>query len=276
MDRDDGSQTAFLVCGFRALASARPLPVCNDPWAAALGGEEALELARQFGGGAWKHGELWIALRTAAIDREVLASVDAGVRQVVILGAGLDARAARLSRPGARYFEVDHPLSQARKRERVAAAGYPGDVATMVSCDFAREDFLDRLVAAGFQVDTPSVVVWEGVVLYLEEAAVRGTLRRLATGCHPASRVVFDHVGKKLATGLARRPDDVAVVNSLDGVGEPIRYGVDDVLPVCFDAGFRHVRTRSFDELALAFTGTYDRERAFRFQGLTVASVASP
>ena len=273
----NASRTAFLVAGYRARASARPSPICHDPWAAALAGDEGLMLADRFGSGGWQYGELWIALRTVFIDRELAGALDSGFGQVVILGAGLDARAARMGREGVRYFEVDQPNSQAEKLARIAQAqGYPGSAATFVTCDFEHDDFLDQLSARGFDALAPAVFVWEGVTLYLVEAAVRSTLRRIASGCHPQSRVVFDHVGSKLAAGRTNRPDDVQVLASLDGVGEPIRFGIDDILPLLFDEGFRYVRTTSFDELALAQTGTYVRERAFRFQHVTVASRTAP
>ena len=77
--------------------------------------------------------ELWLALRVAYLDRLVGLAVDRlSIRQVVILGAGYDTRAARLPRAGVRFFEVDHPATQAAKRERLAQLdGYPVDAATL-------------------------------------------------------------------------------------------------------------------------------------------------
>jgi hypothetical protein len=59
-------------------------------------------------------------------------------------------------------------------------------------------------------------------------------------------------------------------------MGEPLRFGVDDALPLLFEEGFRKVRARTFDEIALDLTGTYVRERAFAFQRVVLASVAAP
>ena len=70
----------------------------------------------------------------------------------MILGAGYDTRAARLPRAGVRYFEVDHPATQAAKRERLAELdGYPVEAATYVTCNFEREDPIERLAASGFE-----------------------------------------------------------------------------------------------------------------------------
>jgi methyltransferase (TIGR00027 family) len=261
----------------RAIATARAAPLCSDPFALAIAGDEGIALAKQFET-SFAPAELWLALRTAFIDRELQRLVqERRLSQIVLLGAGFDARAARMARAGVRWFEVDHPGSQADKRRRIASVdGYPADAATFAACDFEHEDFLDVLVAAGFDAGAPAAFVWEGVTLYLEESAVRHTLRRVSSACHPRSVLLFDSVGKKLAGRRTTRKEDAAVHASVEGMGEPIRFGVDDVLPLSFAEGFRYVRSTSFDELALEFTGTYDRSRTFRFQRITLASVTPP
>jgi hypothetical protein len=77
---------------------------------------------------------------------------------------------------------------------------------------------------------------------------------------------------KKMAQGVRLDGDDAAVRQMVGGMGEPLRYGFNDATPMMFGAGFRHVRTVSFDEIALSLTGTYERARKFRFQGLVIAS----
>lgn len=273
-----GSKTALLVAAYRGRASARTPRLCDDPWAARLAGQEGLELARRFDE-AFAHAELWIALRTAAIDEQVRRFTrDFGrARQVVVLGAGLDTRAARLAGPGVRFFEVDHPGSQAAKLERLRAlGGYPVEAATYVACDFERDDFLDRLGAAGFVASEPALVVWEGVVYYLSEEAVRGTLRRIASGCAASTVVVLDYLGKKLVHGRVKDPRDLAASHVVTDLGEPLRFGFDDPVPLFAAEGFRHLRTLSFDEICLACTGTYERARQFRFQHLLAASPGTP
>ncbi len=270
-----GSKTATLVAAYRGRATARAPRLCDDPWAARLAGEEGLALTRRFDG-AFAHAELWIALRTAAIDDQVrrFTRAHARARQVVILGAGLDTRAARLADPGVRFFEVDHPESQAVKLQRLRALdAYPIDGATYVSCDFEREDFLTRLTASGFAAAEPALVIWEGVVYYLTEDAVRGTLRRVASGCAPSTVLVLDYLGKKLVGGKVKDTRDLAASHVVTDLGEPLLFGLDDPVPLFAGEGFRHVRTAAFDQICLARTGTYERERQFRFQHVAAASV---
>lgn len=278
MEERAASRTAVMVAGYRARATEAERPVCRDPWARALAGEEGERLSRELDR-VQRDMEMWIAVRTRAIDDRLLHAIGprCQLRQVVVLGAGLDTRAARLAREGVRFFEVDQPASQADKRERLARVdGYPIDAATYVACDFEHHDFLDALLEAGFDTTAPAFVVWEGVTPYLTERAVRATFHRIAHGCHPRTVLVFDHVGKKIATGQVKHTDDVETRTLVDGLGEPILWGSNHVLPVLFGEGFRRVHQRTFDELALDYTGTYDRDRKWRFQFLAEASVESP
>ncbi|MAT24228.1 MAG: hypothetical protein CMN29_04545 [Sandaracinus sp.] len=261
-----------MVAALRARSTAAAAPLCRDEWAAALAGEEGEGLAERMLA-ANPHLGLWVAARSAWLDRAVARATEA---QVVILGAGFDTRAARLARSGRRFFEVDAPASAAEKRRRLAALeGYPADAATQVECDFEQDDFVERLAAAGFDRGAPACVIWEGVSYYLPEAAVRATLRRVAEGLHPESRVHFDFVGTRFVRGQTEAAEDAAMRGLVADLGEPMVWGVNDPLPLLYDVGFRRVFVDGFDEIVLALTGTYERERAFRFQYVAEASVAA-
>lgn len=271
------SKTALLVCAYRARASRWPVPLFHDDWAERLAGPAGHELARRFDR-KFPPAEMWLGLRTAYLDRLVGLAVDRlSTRQIVILGAGYDTRAARLPRAGVQFFEVDHPATQADKRERVSAmAGYPLDAATYVSCDFEREDPVERLVASGLDPAAPALVIWEGVVPYLSEPAIRATASRLAAGLDRRSLVAADFLGKNFGTGALNKAEDRESRDYVDDLGEPIRYGTDDILPLLHDTGFRWVRVLDFNEIALELIGDYQRERQFRFQRVALASVGVP
>jgi len=271
------SKTALMVCAYRARASKWKTPLFVDPWAEAIAGPEGHAIATRLDS-RFPPMELWLALRVAYLDRLVGLAVDRlSIRQVVILGAGYDTRAARLPRAGVRFFEVDHPATQAAKRDKLATlAGYPIDAITFASCNFEREDPIERLVACGFAATEPALVIWEGVVPYLTEPAVRATASRLATGLDPRSLVAFDFVGKKFAAGQSLSTKDEETRAYVGELGEPIRYGTDDILPLLHDCGFRWVRSLDFNELALEMLGDYQRDRMFRFQHLALAAVRSP
>ena len=232
---------------------------------------------------AFAHMELWIALRTAFFDARVKqltsasASGGGGISQVVVLGAGFDTRAARLAAEGVRFFEVDREETQAVKLARLATlAGYPVESATYVTCDFEHQDFLKPLADSGFRTDAPAVFLWEGVTPYLTESAVRATLHRIADGADAGSVVVFDHLRRRIVSGDVPDPKDEQSRAFVADLGEPLRFGVDYPLPMLYEEGFRRVRMLTFDELALDLTGTYERARAFRFQGIALASRSAP
>lgn len=266
------SQTAIMVAAYRGRASTGPAPVCSDPWALRLAGPEGEALSRRWDQHA-PFMELWVGLRTRYLDDCVVRALDRGMRQVVILGAGLDTRAARLGRDGVRFFEIDQPASQHDKIERISRfEGYPMEAARFVPCDFEHDDFVRALQSAGYEPQAPALFLWEGVLYYLVEEAARSTLRRLAE-VHPASLLIFDYLNSNMARSSTRlRPEDRAMKGIIEELGEPMRFGIDDPTPLMAECGYRFLRTVSFDELALQYTGTYVRERFFRFQAIALSS----
>jgi len=280
MTERHASRTALLVAAYRARASRRDNALISDPWAEGLAGPDGEALAAKVDG-FLNERELWIAVRTAYLDEHVVhwtkrepgATEASSRRQVVLLGAGLDARAARLAQPGVRFFEVDQPASQAEKLARLGkVSGYPIDAATYVPCDFEKDDFLERLVHAGFDAAAPALIVWEGVTYYLPEAAIRATLRRVAKDCDPGSVLLFDYFTRGFVEGASRAAADEQTRGLVEELGERFVFGTNDPLPMLHEEGFRHVRSVSFDEICLSITGTYSRERQFRFQRIVRAS----
>jgi methyltransferase (TIGR00027 family) len=115
--------------------------------------------------------------RTRLID-DLLGDAQ-GVRQVVVLGAGFDMRAARL-RPlrSATVFELDRPETLARKATLLGTARAPN--VRRVPIDFDSQSFEAVVMAAGFSRDQPCAFVWEGVTNYLSASAVDATMRAIA------------------------------------------------------------------------------------------------
>jgi len=270
------SQTALMVAAYRGRATNQYPAICNDPWAASFAGADGLTIAEKTDA-LYGHMELWIALRTHYLDSSLQRYSQTGIDQVVILGAGLDTRSARIKRPDQNYYLVDHPASQADRQARIETHGsYPEDTATTVPCDFEHQSFVDQLVAHGFDTSQPAVIVWEGVIYYLQEAAARHTLTQIASRLHPNSVLLFDYLSRRLVEAQQVSREDEALVEQLVGLGEPLKFGLNDPTPLLAESGFRHVRTASFDEIALAATGTYQRDRQFRFQHVATASVEQP
>lgn len=143
---------------------------------------------------AWARGlRAFVALRSRFAEEEIGRAVTRGVRQAVVLGAGLDTFAYRNPHPELQVVEVDHPATQAWKRERLREGGIavPESV-RYAPVDFERDTLAHGLAAAGFQADQPAFFSWLGVVPYLTREAAFATLRFIA-GLPPGSGVVFDY-----------------------------------------------------------------------------------
>jgi methyltransferase (TIGR00027 family) len=200
------SQTASLVAFSRALANEgfTSVPGFSDPFARELlppGWSRAFARVRRRVGhaprqrleSALRQLDV-IPLRVASIDAELDAALDGGCRQVVLLGAGLDTRAYRMSTLAELpVFEIDHPATQAYKRRRAASFRPLAAGVTYVEVDFERESFGERLVAAGFRRDVPTAWVWEGVVMYLTDDAVRRALAGMAAISAPRSALILNY-----------------------------------------------------------------------------------
>lgn len=221
----------------QALALARRMP---------RAAHAVLRLADRMARGRIRH----MAFRTRTIDDVIAAGITAGIDQVVVLGAGLDARAWRL--PALRdtiVFEVDHPATQAHKRARLAAAGVRrcARAVRFVSVDFEHDDLVERLGAAGHDRARPTVFVCEGVLMYLTPEAVDATLRALAT---------LGAEGSLLALSYCVVPGvDPVTAAFLSLAGEPIRTRLDppDMTALLTRHGFEVTSDAGDREWARAF-----------------------
>jgi methyltransferase (TIGR00027 family) len=194
------SRTALRVALRRAahqLHDAKPL-VFDDPLAVRILGKEFEHELKQTPDGAKQ--PFSVGLRAYVVGRARLAEDtlamgirEMGVRQYLVLGAGLDTFACRNPYSDVRVFEVDHPATQAWKIQMLAKAGIAvPELAQFVPVDFEKDSLRARLKAAGFDEMVPTVTAWMGVVPYLTSEAFRSTLRLLGTFSE-GSEVVFDY-----------------------------------------------------------------------------------
>jgi methyltransferase (TIGR00027 family) len=203
MDNEGPSRTALATAYARAYHQIADRPrILTDPLAARLLGVTADELSefaeptedRPGSGATYRPRRLFFAARARFAEDRVAAAVATGVRQVVILGAGMDTFAYRNPHPDLRVFEVDHPATQAWKHQRLAAAGidHPATL-TFVPVDFETQALATELASAGFIRTDPAVFVWLGVVFYLTPQAAHTTLEYIAGQAQPVE-VIFDYL----------------------------------------------------------------------------------
>ena len=176
---------------------------------------------------------MFVQARTHFIDRILQHHLDRGLPQLVILGAGLDTRAHRFHQQlrDTRVFEVDFPATAHWKRDTFARAGLPTDGAHLVDIDFNRETLASRLPREGFDPTRRTLFIWEGVSMYLPEAAVAETLA-LVGSCAPGSAIVFDYFYLAAKEHPERFHGARRALAFMRRRGEPCMFAIDaDELP---------------------------------------------
>ena len=194
---------------------------------------------------------LFIAMRSCLAEDSARRAIENGVRQILVLGAGLDTFAYRLEPThGLRVFELDHPATQAEKRRRLAEAqiAEPAHV-SYVAHDFDRGSMKAALKAAGLDPDRRAFVLWLGVTPYLTGEKVFATLGELAS-LPGGTEVVFDYANPPEAVEETdARNFHREMAERVAASGEPFRG--------YFDTPELHARARK-----LGFSEIEDLDRA--------------
>ena len=197
--------------------------IFSDPVARVVLGSEADTLINAVSADpAQRQMRIFMAARSRFAEDSLSTAVSRGVRQVVILGAGLDTFSLRNphAQLGLRVFEVDHPATQAWKRDRLQEANLAiPAMLTFAPVDFTCQDLAQELAAAGFQADQPAFFCWLGVVPYLRREAISSILRFVAS--LPRSEVVFDYSEPLENYSPERRANVAAVAARTAAIGEP-------------------------------------------------------
>ena len=240
----------------------RPL-IFEDPLAAAIAGPESeppSTAAHPFSRAL----RAFIAVRSRYAEDQLARAVERGVRQYVVLGAGLDTFAYRnpFEAAGLRVVEVDHPATQEWKRERLcdAGIGVPGTL-TFASVDFERQSLADQLTAAGFRCNASAFFSWLGVTPYLSRPAFDWTVQFIS-GLPSGTGVAFDFaVDRSLLTPLQQLALD-ALSARVALAGEPFQLFFDPAALArdLAQAGFGEIEDLGCDEInARYFAGRSDR-----------------
>jgi methyltransferase (TIGR00027 family) len=253
MRQGQASVTALGAAGHRAAHQVleRGL-VFADPLALRILGpdaDDAIALARERP--ERRPLRLFIAMRSRFAEDSARHAIENGVRQILVMGAGLDTFAYRLEpTPDLRIFELDHPATQAEKRRRLTEAqiAEPRHVA-YVAHDFELGSMIGALKTAGFDPDRRTFVIWLGVMPYLTEEAVFATLSELAR-FPGGAEVVFDYANPPHAIEEeATRDLHRQMAERVAASGEPFRC--------YFDSAELHARAHE-----LGFSEIEDLDRA--------------
>ena len=238
------SRTATVVALWRATESSRSAStrLFEDPFAPAFLGWRfrwALHLSRlpvvraalpwSLIDGHWPGSRGTVVVRTRYIDDVLGEALRRGVEQAVILGAGFDSRAYRIPGiEGTRVFEVDHPLTQAKKKDVVARRlGTLPPHVTLVSIDFSRHTLDTVMLSSGYRREAKTFFICEGVTHYLPARAVDAVFRYVAQSAAVGSRMVFAYIHRAILDGAVTFVGADQTLATVRRAGESYTFGFD-------------------------------------------------
>jgi methyltransferase (TIGR00027 family) len=267
---EDTLAPAFLGWRFRSALHLSRLPVVGAavPWSLI--------------DGHWPGSRGTVAVRTRYIDDVLGEALGSGAEQVVILGAGFDSRAYRI--PGierTRVFEVDHPLTQAEKKDVVARRlGTLPPHVTLVPIDFGTHTLDTVMPGSGYRTQAKTFFICEGVTHYLSARSVDAVFRYVSRSAAAGSRMVFTYIHRAILDGAATYTGADRTLATVRRGGEPYTFGFDPAeLP-------RYLAARDLILIEDIGTTTY-RERYLRplgrgqeplaeFQRAALVEIAGP
>jgi len=172
-----------------------------------------------------------VVVRTRYIDDYLKECIGNGIRQLVILGAGYDSRAYRIEglRGKVKVYEIDHPATQEAKTKRLKRllGSLPGHV-VYVPVDFSKDKLDGRLLESGYDRNSKTLFIWEGVTMYLSAEAVDDTLAFVVNNSGEGSSIIFNYIyqsalDRTLGTEMVRRGREY-----LSRIGEPFTFGIEE------------------------------------------------
>ncbi len=236
MSKDRSSLTALGIAIVRAIESAKPekVRICYDPYARQFVPGFIYHFVRFFdrlgytdlrGPGVMG----FLTVRERHIDEFLKSCLSESLQQLVILGAGYDARAYRFEalKKGIRVFEVDQPASQREKIKKVQKifGSLPAHV-TFVAVDFNTQQLGQRLAESGYSEQAITLFIWQGVTMYLNAAAVDDTLAFIAHHSGAGSAVIFDYLYTALLDGTVKHGEVTKMRSDRILRAEMLNFGI--------------------------------------------------
>lgn len=218
------SITAQNAAAYRAVHQVLDTPrVLDDPLALPILGRDALGTLQYIADGQSRAMRAAIAVRSRFAEDRLAAAVERGVRQYVVLGAGLDTFAYRNphAQAGLRVFEVDHPATQRWKRSRLQEAGIAvTDESVFVPVDFETDSLAERLRSAGLNPNAPAFFSLLGVVIYISRPALAATIA-VVRSFAPGSEIAFEFsLPTEMLSERERESREQSLVR-MQALGEP-------------------------------------------------------
>ncbi|MDT4953735.1 MAG: hypothetical protein QOJ02_1873 [Acidobacteriota bacterium] len=240
MSFDAVAKTSLLTAAIRAVETNRSENegrLFIDPFAEVLAGSEGFSILEQVRAEVGTQPS--IVLRTRYFDDRIMQGLAQGIRQIVILAAGMDTRAYRLSFPdGTRVFELDRPEVLSYKQGKLGN--------TLLHCRRhtvgvdLRDEWQSKLIQVGMNTTERTLWLVEGLLVYLEEAAVLALFEKINSLSVSNSVLLFDVLGRSLLDA----PLMAKQLNFVEKLGAPWRFGVDEPEKFMEQFGWKAVATQ--------------------------------
>jgi len=235
MRKNQTSMTAMGIAIVRGIESEKPegVRICYDPYARRFVNPFLYNFVRLFDKLGYSEmkgpGVMgFLAVRDRHSDEFLKTQIAEGINQLVILGAGLDARAYRFDElKKIKVFEVDHPATQRAKLDSIKKifGQIPAHV-TYVEIDFNTQALEVRLRECGYDETLKTLFIWQGVTQYLTPEAVDGTLSFIANHSGAGSSVIFDYMYPTLLDGTIKHGEVTNMRNRQWLSGEAMVFGI--------------------------------------------------
>lgn len=237
---DGIAKTSLLTAALRAVESKRNEDerLFFDPYAEALAGEEGFVLLKK---GIEAAGDQpAIAIRTSFMDKKIAEALEKGVRQIVMLAAGMDTRAYRLQFPkDTRVFELDRPEVLNYKKTILEKAELHCERKAL-AVDL-RDEWKEKLIGAGFKRGEQTLWMVEGLLMYLDESQVSTLFARINEIASSKDMMLFDI----LSQTLLEAPFMKNQLEFLKNLGAPWRFGVNEPEEFMKNLGWNAIVTQT-------------------------------
>ncbi len=250
IDINEIGATAFVIASIRALEPEKSPQLFSDPYAQWFSNERARGAARQLDA-AFPPSTTMVRFRTRYFNRFIERGIAAGARQVVLLGGGFDMRAHIFANPDVAFFEVDQKAVLEFKR--TVLEGHGIEQPPSVFGNYLEVDVPDGLAGIGFDLDAPTVMVWEGNTMYLPPESIIPFLNRLA-GAMSSFRIAFDYFSVDMQDRDFETEEDRVRLEGVErAMGASFPTGFPDLTIFEKEAPFRVAESGSFAGLAEEF-----------------------
>jgi len=248
----DVSGTAFVVAEYRAEENWEPTPLYQDPVVGLFLSDASRQAAERIAS-RFPTVKDMVKTRTRYFDDMLDAQLAAGVRQVVILGAGLDTRAVRKRSAGVRYFEIDDPATIELKRRCYADARIDAGV-RLIPGNYVTDGVIRLLHSNGFAFEAPTYLIWEGNVMYMPLANDKHTMLELKQHLKQFW-LSFDYLTEPVVTKTTGDTSLTILVESFEAMGAPWLSGIDDIYSLARELGLYVVENFTTGELYRKYRG---------------------